>query len=144
MVWIDAEEFKKKLEEKEAENCDQNKEAANEGITQALLCFLDIMHTDSPLRQIPSEELVTDLYWRCEAGTDEYIAFKVWHREDIEDQLTLMGFEPSKENVDLVIRRQKKKLQTLAECTDDDWSIIQDAIRSTDGLTPGMQKAPQE
>lgn len=55
----------------------------------------------------------------------DVVAWKVWTKDDIKECLEEDGFLPSDENVDLVMQAVRKG---LSDCTDDDWSVIHDAI----------------
>ena len=58
----------------------------------------------------------------------EYIATKVWAVEDIEDVLLQEGYIPSARKVEAVINTGL--LQSLNDCTDQDWQIITSAIHA--------------
>ena len=55
-----------------------------------------------------------------------YVAWKLWHREDIRQMLIEKGYEPSLDNIEKVI--QSGYLKHLSDCTDQEWDIIGYAI----------------
>ena len=57
---------------------------------------------------------------------DDYVATKLWSREDIETKLREKGYEGSFEQVNAVINTGC--LKALGDCTDNDWEIIHIAI----------------
>lgn len=54
----------------------------------------------------------------------EYVAVKVWLKEDIEQKLKEMGFAPSPKNV----KKVSNLCGMLSVCTDGDWCIIENVI----------------
>lgn len=59
----------------------------------------------------------------------DYIAMKLWSKEDIISQITKNGFKPTDENVNTVLNSHE--LKYLNDCTDEDWEIIKNAIFDT-------------
>lgn len=57
----------------------------------------------------------------------DYIATKLWSREDVESTLIEEGYEGTKQEIDEVINTGY--LKALGDCTDSDWDIIKYAIR---------------
>ena len=57
---------------------------------------------------------------------DDYIATKLWSKEDIEAALEEKGYPVTEDNVNAVIN--SGMLKTLGDCTDGDWEIIYQAI----------------
>ena len=57
---------------------------------------------------------------------DDYIASKLWSKQDIINQMNEMGIEVTEDNVADVIN--SGLLKGLNECSDQDWGIISDAI----------------
>lgn len=57
---------------------------------------------------------------------DSFIASKLWSREDVLSVLNERGYEGTEAEIDAVINTDY--LKALDECTDRDWSIINDAI----------------
>ena len=56
----------------------------------------------------------------------EYVAWKLWSRDDIRCELVEKGYDDSLENIETVI--QSGYLKHLSECTDQDWDMIGYAI----------------
>lgn len=56
---------------------------------------------------------------------EHYIAYKLWSREDVANELLKAGYADSEENIDEVLNAG---VRGLNDCTDDDWQIIQNAI----------------
>lgn len=56
----------------------------------------------------------------------DYIAMKLWSKDDIISQIKEMDFAPNAENVNAVLN--SGKLKYLNDCTDEDWEIIKNAI----------------
>lgn len=71
----------------------------------------------------PSEVLT---FFNRGVEPNNYIAMKIWTREDIESVLRDMGYPDTEENVDAVVN--SGDLNALNDCTDDDWEIIEQAI----------------
>ena len=94
----------------------------------------------SALSGFTTDELVHELHSRIEANMDGYIAMKIWHSDDVKAELEEMGFEPSEENADKVIRHNTRTLDCLADCTDGDWDIISTAITYTKDLKKATGK----
>ena len=57
---------------------------------------------------------------------NSFIASKLWSREDVLSVLNERGYEGTEAEIDAVINTDY--LKALDECTDRDWSIINDAI----------------
>lgn len=57
---------------------------------------------------------------------DDYIATKLWCREDVEQELIENGYKGTDEEIDAVIRTGF--LKVLGDCTDSDWYTIDYAI----------------
>lgn len=71
-----------------------------------------------------SENKITEKEFR--AYLDEnYIAYKLWSREDVANELVEAGYADSEENIGEVLNAG---VGGLHDCTDDDWQIIQNAI----------------
>ena len=58
----------------------------------------------------------------------DFVATKLWSREDIADNLWENGFEGSEEEIDAILN--SGKLKALEDCNDQDWETIGDAICS--------------
>lgn len=56
---------------------------------------------------------------------ENYIAYKLWSREDVANELLEAGYADSEENIGEVLNAG---VGGLHDCTDDDWQIIQNAI----------------
>lgn len=61
----------------------------------------------------------------------DYLAGKLWQKDDILEQLEDMGYDRSKENYAAVVN--SGYLEDLNDCTDTDWQIIRNAINWTLG-----------
>ena len=61
----------------------------------------------------------------------DYIAWKLWSRDDIAYRLHALGFEGTEEQIDTVINTGE--LKYLCDCDDNDWFLIDDAIRQALG-----------
>lgn len=96
------------------------------------------------LKEIPTDCLIRELHWRCENGTDGYLAIKVWHKDDVANELEAHGFAPSEQNVNAVVNQNRRTLKCLADCTDEDWEIISEAIQQTKELEKAKEKKEQE
>lgn len=73
------------------------------------------------LRIVPDTTSVWDIALRS-----EFIAMKLWNREDVKQVLREEGYDDTEENVNKVIN--SGYLNALNDCTDDDWEIIRQAI----------------
>lgn len=73
------------------------------------------------LRSVPDKTTTWDIVLR-----DDFIATKLWSREDVKQVLREEGYADTEENVDDVIN--SGYLNALNDCTDDDWRIIRNAI----------------
>lgn len=71
-------------------------------------------------RDLPEDMDVHDILYR-----GDYIAMKLWQREDVAGILEKMGYEPTTENVDTVVNTGM--LDCLNDCTDSDWEAIENA-----------------
>ena len=58
----------------------------------------------------------------------DYVASKLWCREDIKNILIEEGYEGLEEQVDIVVN--SGELSGLNDCTDEDWEIIRIAIKN--------------
>ncbi len=59
----------------------------------------------------------------------DYIARKLWSREDIKDRLEVLGYDSNEKFIDEVIN--SGKLKSLNDCTDSEWNCIDNAIEET-------------
>ena len=73
---------------------------------------------EKQIRKITEEEFRAYL-------DENYIAYKLWSREDVANELLEAGYADSEENIDEVLNAG---VGGLHDCTDDDWQIIQNAI----------------
>lgn len=58
---------------------------------------------------------------------NDYIAMKLWTKEDIESMLRTMNYPVTDENISSVIK--SGYIDALNDCTDNDWEIIENAIK---------------
>lgn len=79
------------------------------------------------LRIVPNRTTVWDIVLRS-----EFIAMKLWNREDVKQVLREEGYEDTEENVNEVVN--SGYLNALNDCTDNDWETIRNAIDWTLGL----------
>ena len=59
----------------------------------------------------------------------DYIARKLWSREDIEGKLEDLGYEANDDIIDNVIN--SGRLKSLNDCSDEEWNCIENAIEET-------------
>lgn len=59
----------------------------------------------------------------------DYIARKLWSREDIEGKLEDLGYEANDDIIDNVIN--SGQLKSLNDCSDEEWNCIENAIEET-------------
>lgn len=61
---------------------------------------------------------------------DDYVATKVWTKEDVASCLEEHGLEGTDEQIDKVIKEihESSGIKTLEEATDAEWSVFNDAI----------------
>lgn len=71
-----------------------------------------------------SENKITEEEFRAYLE-ENYIAYKLWSREDVANELLEAGYADSEENIDEVLNAG---VGGLHDCTDDNWQIIQNAI----------------
>lgn len=75
-------------------------------------------------RDLPEDVSNSDILY---AG--DYIARKLWSREDIEGKLEDLGYEANDDIIDNVIN--SGMLRSLNDCNDYDWGCIENAIEET-------------
>lgn len=75
-------------------------------------------------RDLPEDVLNSDILY---AG--DYIARKLWSREDIEGKLEDLGYEANDDIIDNVIN--SGRLKSLNDCSDEEWNCIENAIEET-------------
>ena len=63
----------------------------------------------------------------------EYLAWKLWSREDILWRLHELGYEGTEDEIDAVVNTGE--LKYLDDCNDNDWYLIDDAIQQALGRT---------
>ena len=61
---------------------------------------------------------------------NDYIATKLWCRDDVKEILIEKGYAGTENEIDEVINTGR--LETLGDCTDEDWEIIDSAIWEAD------------
>lgn len=60
-----------------------------------------------------------------------FFAYILWSDEDIENELMAFDYEPTPENV-AAVRAQEYILDSLNTCYDEDWEVIDDAIKAAE------------
>ena len=75
-------------------------------------------------RDLPKDVLNSDILY---AG--DYIARKLWSREDIEGKFEDLGYEHNDDIIDNVIN--SGRLKSLNDCSDEEWNCIENAIEET-------------
>ena len=83
------------------------------------------------IRDDGSEKFLKDVPDNVFAGEivvlSEYLAWKLWSREDIFWRLHEFGYEGTDDEIDAVINTGE--LKYLKDCNDNDWYLIDDAIQ---------------
>lgn len=61
---------------------------------------------------------------------NDCFAIKVWCDEDVANELRSLGYEDDDESVEAVKEFGGRYLESLNDCTDHDWDLIDEAIRA--------------
>lgn len=111
-------------------------------MSKRILALLEVPET------ITDDEFVKEMGWVAESGIrladakevaenttlsdliikteDEFIAAKLWCKEDVVEMLEKEGYVGNDQNIDALRYKVNK---ALTECTDDDWNCISEAIK---------------
>lgn len=59
---------------------------------------------------------------------NDYVADKLWYKEDIATKLRELGYKGTKKEIEAVLRKQRT-LDKLGDATEEDWYLIEYACR---------------